>query len=78
MTQRNRETLLALVALQEALTPSLWTKTAYIGEFSFSLDREDEVGAFYEERIDVPWTTIKEIMAAIRARATLDPTGEKA
>jgi len=55
----------------EALTPSEDTKAAYIGEFSFpitlvhpGLDKETI-------RLSVPWTCIKEIMAMIRARATL-------
>lgn len=56
--------------LREALTPSADTKAAYMGEFSFGVtlcagNQEDY------RRIEVPWTTIKEIMAAIRARAAL-------
>lgn len=46
----------------EALTPSEDTKANYIGEFSFSAPGGDVV--------QVPWTTIKQIMAVIRARAT--------
>jgi len=54
--------------LKEALTPSADTKAAYIGEFSFGVtltagDEEDY------RIIQVPWTTIKEIMAAISERA---------
>jgi hypothetical protein len=63
------------VRLREALTPSGDTKAAYIGDFSFPitlrLGHEEET-----RRVDVPWTTIKEIMAAIRARA-LTPSPEQ-
>lgn len=61
--------------LREALTPSGSTKEAYIGEFSFSVKRLDEDGNEYSEMIDVPWTTIKDIMAAIAARAALEERG---
>ena len=61
--------------LKEALTPSGETKAAYIGEFQFTvtmleLDESDEP---YEcqRMVTVPWTTIKEIMAAISERAAL-------
>jgi hypothetical protein len=58
--------------LIEALTPSLQTKAAYIGEFSFSIDEQsDDQMCEVTRKVDVPWTTIKEIMAAIRARAAL-------
>ena len=60
----------------EALTPSGDTKAAYIGEFSFSLTRIDGNGDEYSEKVYVPWTTIKEIMAAIRNRAALAREGE--
>ena len=55
--------------LREALTPSAETKRAYWGEFSFVVDYSDDnpLG----RTIDVPWTTIKEIMKAIRARAAV-------
>lgn len=56
--------------LREALTASGETKAAYIGEFQFS--REVLIdGESHVEKIDVPWDTIKQIMAAIRARAAL-------
>jgi len=68
-------------ALTEALTPSGETKAAYIGEFTIAVERHvDEDGEVDDEaeghadpyeHITVPWTTIKEIMAAIRARAAL-------
>lgn len=60
-------------ALLDALTPSALTKADYIGEFQFSIEdrQEDEDGEMLEttREVTVPWTTIKEIMAAIRARA---------
>lgn len=66
-------------ALEEALRPSGETKAAYIGEFSltFPVAYTDEDGEPQEEqrRVNVPWTTIKEIMAAIRSRADLTSKG---
>jgi hypothetical protein len=57
--------------LEEALTPSAATKAAYIGEFSFSIDEQgDDQMCEVTRKVDVPWTTIKEIMAAIRERAS--------
>lgn len=53
----------------EALTPSACTKVAYIGEFKFAIERTDKDGDVYGDEITVPWTTVKKIMAAIRARA---------
>jgi hypothetical protein len=61
--------------LREALTPSGDTKTAYMGEFSFNIEDYDEDGMEWARVVTVPWTTIKEIMAAIRARAALNPKG---
>ena len=49
----------------EALTPSAETKGEYSGEFWFWLGMEGP----NEPRTTVPWDTVKEIMAAIRARA---------
>jgi hypothetical protein len=69
--------------LVEALTPSGDTKAAYIGEFSFTVTalEIDESGEPVEcqRSVTVPWTTVKEIMAAILARADdASPTnGEK-
>jgi hypothetical protein len=57
--------------LQEALTPSLGTKAAYMGEFQFGFPDWDEDGNEVTRNINIPWTAIKEIMAAIRARAAL-------
>ena len=58
-------------ALKQALIPSVATKAAYMGEFSVSMPELDENGDEYVRPVNVPWTTIKEIMAAIRARASL-------
>jgi len=61
--------------LREALEPSGDTKAAYSGEFSITIteEQEDEDGEDIEVSVKwpVPWTTTKEIMAAIRARAAL-------
>ena len=57
--------------LQEALTPTADTKSAYIGEFSFDIDDRDEDGEECSRNVVVPWTTVKEIMAAIRSRAEM-------
>jgi len=54
--------------LKEALTPSADTKAAYIGEFSMGVVLRAG-GEEEHRRIDIPWTTIKEIMAAILAKA---------
>ena len=62
-------------ALREALTPSEITKAAYIGEFEFPVKAYDEDGEELTFPATVPWTTIKEIMAAILARA-LDGSGK--
>lgn len=62
----------AVKPLVEALTPSGATQAAYIGEFHFNYTVWDPTGE--EEivhRVQVPWTTIKEIMAAILNRAAL-------
>ncbi|GLQ26095.1 hypothetical protein [Sulfitobacter pacificus] len=54
-----------------ALTPTGNTKAAYIGEFEFSVTTIDENGDEQSQMVSVPWTTIKEIMGAISARAGL-------
>lgn len=59
-----------IAGLREALTPSGDTKAAYIGEFSFTVDFTNEDGEDTYMRVDVPWITVKEIMAAILDRAT--------
>ncbi|GAQ23982.1 hypothetical protein DEIGR_400115 [Deinococcus grandis] len=58
-----------LAAQTEALTPSGDTKGAYMGEFQFEMRGVDEEGEETDIRIDTPWDTIKQIMAAIRSRA---------
>lgn len=57
--------------LVEALTPSAETKAAYIGEFTFTSEIADSDGEPLDVKHYVPWTTIKEIMKAIRERAAL-------
>jgi hypothetical protein len=57
--------------LRDALTPSAETKAAYIGEFHFGIRCQDEDGNEVTRQVPVPWDTVKEIMAAIRARAAL-------
>ena len=53
-----------LKATEAALTPSGDTKAAYSGEFRM-LSPSGRPGAL------IPWDTIKQIMAAIRDRATI-------
>lgn len=68
--------------LAEALTPSGGTKAAYIGEFTIAVERsvnedeeaDDEGDSDPYDHISVPWTTIKQIMAAIRSRALGEKT----
>ena len=55
--------------LREALEPSGSTKYAYSGEFEFTQVGFDEDGDEVHQGVTVPWTTIKDIMAAISARA---------
>lgn len=56
-------------ALIEALTPSADTKAAYIGEFRMGVTLyHPKTGEEDYRSVQVPWTTIKEIMAAIRSR----------
>lgn len=57
--------------LQEALTPSGATKAAYIGEFSFGVEDRDADGEECTRNVVVPWTTVKDIMGAIRERAEM-------
>lgn len=54
-----------IAALEAALTPSTETKGAYIGEFIFPRTYTDEYGDEITVNVNVPWTTIKEIMKAI-------------
>lgn len=60
-----------IARLREALTPSAETKAEYGGEFHFHIERLDDDGNSYSEEVGVPWTTIKDIMAAILKRADL-------
>jgi len=62
-------TIMTSEALIEALTPSAETKAAYSGEFSFPREYYDEEGVRYTTYETVPWTTVKDIMKAILARA---------
>ena len=55
--------------LREALTPSAETKAAYMHEFRMTIPGVGDDGAEYTRTVNIPWTTIKEIMAAIRNRA---------
>lgn len=57
--------------LREALTQSGDTKAAYVGEFYFYINDRDDDGNELARRVYVPWTTVKEIMDAIKARAAL-------
>lgn len=61
--------------LKRALEPSAETKAAYMGEFSVPWPETDEDGSEYIRRINVPWTTIKEIMAAISRRTLAEGEG---
>lgn len=70
LAERNR--------LREALTPSAETKAAYMGEFQFRFPIRDHTGEEVMFTPNVPWTTIKEIMAAISAYAVGSAVGESA
>jgi hypothetical protein len=79
--EEQADAVLALIApvmeenerLLEAMTPSAETKAAYIGEFSFSFPIGfDDDGHDVHHTVNVPWCTIKEIMATIKARAAWD------
>ncbi|WP_018900376.1 hypothetical protein [Rhizobium sp. 2MFCol3.1] len=58
-----------VAAFEEAVTPSGNTKYAYHGEFKFNQIGVDEDGEERSYPVYVPWTTVKEIMAAISVRA---------
>jgi hypothetical protein len=60
-------------ALEMALTPSAETKAAYMGEFRFPFPVRGPEGDDIAFTPNVPRTTIREIMAAIRAQATSAP-----
>ena len=63
--------------LEAALTPSTETKATYMGEFSVPLPDLDEDGNEYTRHINVPWVTVKEIMAHIRQYAALGVKGKE-
>jgi hypothetical protein len=56
--------------LCNALEPSAYTKAAYSGEFKFPVQIEDEL----LQSVTVPWTTVKEIMKAIKKQANAKMT----
>jgi len=66
-----REAQAKIARLTEALTPSGDTKAAYMSEFEFIVFGMNDDGEECSHKITVPWTAIKEIMAAIKARAAL-------
>jgi hypothetical protein len=72
-TERLNARIAALEAdnkrLREALEPSAATKAEYIGEFKISVPFETEDGDGEAFDVTIPWTAIKEIMAAIKKRA---------
>jgi hypothetical protein len=90
-TDRDHEAVVAelltarakLAKYEEAVKPSGDTKAAYIGEFTFPLEQwdpnagEDGEGELVLEDVTVPWTTVKEIMAAIKARALTQETSNE-
>lgn len=55
--------------LREAMTPSEGTKAAYMHEFSVPFPEIDEDGDEVIRQVNVPWTTIKKVMAKILDRA---------
>lgn len=58
--------------LEYALTPSADTKAAYMGEFRMGVRLHAPNGDEDYRSVQIPWTTIKEIMKAISARAALE------
>lgn len=56
-----------IASLEAALEPSDETKAAFMGEFSHEID--SPCGGDRTVRHQIPWTTIKDIMRAIRAHA---------
>jgi hypothetical protein len=73
LSERNAVLESRLRALHEALTPSAETKAEYIGEFQFPIELAHPRLGSETRSVDVPWTTIKTIMAAILGRAALTP-----
>ena len=62
--ERIKELEARVTAFEWALTPSAETKAAYIGEFKQVVGEENAA-------IIIEWTTVKEIMGAIRKLALL-------
>jgi len=60
-----------VTGLMEALVPSAETKAAYMGEFYMGVTMSHPRLGEETRKVQIPWTTIKEVMAAIRARAAL-------
>ena len=60
-----------VAGLVEALEPSAETKAAYMGEFYMGVTMSHPCLGEETRKVQIPWTTIKEVMAAIRARAAL-------
>jgi hypothetical protein len=69
----NEQLSAALCRLQEALTPSIDTKSAYVGTFVYSVDGFDDDGNACSDEVCVPWHAIKDIMKVIRERAAVEP-----
>ena len=63
-----------LAELEAALTPSPETEIAYMDEFSFETRQWDPERGEVSVETCVPWTMIKEIMAAIKAYASAPPS----
>lgn len=53
----------------EALTPSAGTRDAYMQKFRVPFPVEGENGEDDMRQVNVPWTVIQEVMAAIKDRA---------
>lgn len=65
-----------LERVKGALTPSSETKAAHMGEFSFPITEWDhEAQEEVTRMVPVPWDTVKQIMAAIKACAALGDGG---
>lgn len=62
-----------MAALENALTASPDTKSAYNGDFAFSITLRDEMDDEYSHSVTVPWTTVKDIMKKIKQYADENP-----
>lgn len=60
-----------VAGLVRALEPSAETKAAYMGEFYMGVTMSHPRLGEETLKVQIPWTTIKEVMAAIRALAAL-------